>query len=212
MNRPRAATKPKKPAARPKKAAKEAPHTNPTKKPARAKRTTKKATPARGGLRRKMGAPSLLILHLDSAKLQSDGLHLTGPAAFASTWAGLGMRAEVEAIDGTDLQNLLRQLWNLAENGREFDVVVVVGHSNADGIRISADMFADWEAFAGYLRPFAPRRLLLVACKAGLSTAGDALFRRLPKLRRIYASPVNASKLLGELIQTIEDEELKKDH
>ena len=44
------------------------------------------------------------------------------------------------------------------------------------------------------------RKTQLVACKAGLSTAGDALFRRLPKLRRIYASPVNASKLLGELM------------
>ena len=193
MNRPRAATQTKKPAASPKKASKKATHPTP-----KAKRP-KKAPSALAGARPKKAAPSLLILHLDSAKLQSDGLHLTGPAAFASTWAGLGMRAEVEAIDGTDLQNLLRQLWNLAENGREFDVVVVVGHSNADGIRISADMFADWEAFAGYLRPFAPRRLLLVACvfrrtwALGPAGLGQAF-------RSIWADRSEATRLVAHVI------------
>jgi len=145
-------------------------------------------------------APSLLILHLDSAKLRRDGLHLGGPAALTSIWAGLGMGAQAETVDATDLESLRRHLQHLAEQKREFDVVVAVGHSNQEGIRIAAEEFVNWDAFAAYLQPFSPRRLLLVACKAGGWPAASSFFQKLPLLRRIYASPVNASKHLGELM------------
>ena len=81
-------------------------------------------------------------------------------------------------------------------------MVVVVGHSHAGGIRMASDhdYVTTWPAFANYLKPFGPRRLLLVACKAGRWDAGEALFSALPKLRRIYACPVNASKDFGALM------------
>jgi hypothetical protein len=41
---------------------------------------------------------------------------------------------------------------------------------------------------------------MLVACKAGRSAAGEQLFSGLPRLRRIFACPVNASKDFGKLM------------
>jgi len=67
-------------------------------------------------------------------------------------------------------------------------------------MRIASDQFVGWDAFAGYVKPFKPRRLLLVACKAGRWDAGEALFRAKPRLRRIFACPVNASRDFGALM------------
>ena len=47
------------------------------------------------------------------------------------------------------------------------------------------------------MKPFKPRRLLLVACRGGRWDAGESLFRAMPRLRRIFACPVNASKGFG---------------
>ncbi len=58
-------------------------------------------------------------------------------------------------------------------------------------IRIASDAFVDWAAFAKFIKPFRPRRLVLIACRAGRWPGARDLFRRLPALRRIYASPVN---------------------
>jgi len=81
-----------------------------------------------------------------------------------------------------------------------FDVVVVIGHSNEQGIKISSEMFATWEAFAAYLKPFKPRRLMMVACKAGRWPAANVLFKKLPRLRRIFASPVLTGRDQGALM------------
>lgn len=67
-------------------------------------------------------------------------------------------------------------------------------------MRTASDRFMPWEQFAGYLKPFKPRRLLLVACKGGRWDAGETLFGAMPRLRRIFACPVNASKDFGALM------------
>jgi hypothetical protein len=41
---------------------------------------------------------------------------------------------------------------------------------------------------------------MLVACQAGRWPAAEELFRRLPRLRRIFASPVNASLDLAQFM------------
>ncbi|HMY20806.1 MAG TPA: hypothetical protein PKA58_30990 [Polyangium sp.] len=41
---------------------------------------------------------------------------------------------------------------------------------------------------------------MMIACKAGQWPAATVLFRKLPKLRRIFASPVNASKDLANFM------------
>ena len=144
--------------------------------------------------------PSLLVLQLDSKKLQADGLCLRDHAHLTAMVGQLISDAEVTICTTTDEQDLLARLAGLAEQKRHFDVVVCIGHSNERGIQIASNRFADWEAFGGYLKPFKPRRLLLIACSAGRWPAANVLFRKLPALRRIYASPVKASKDLATLM------------
>lgn len=144
--------------------------------------------------------PSLLVLQLDSKKLQADGLCLRDHAQLTAIVGKLTSDAEVTICTTTDEQDLLAQLAGLTEQKRHFDVVVCIGHSNEDGIKIASNRFSDWEAFAGYLKPFKPRRLMLIACSAGRWPAANVLFRKLSTLRRIYASPVNASKDLANLM------------
>lgn len=144
--------------------------------------------------------PSLLVLQLDSNKLHADGLSLLDHAELTAAIGELTSDATGEILATTDTQDLLARLAGLAAQKRHFDVVVCIGHSNATGIQVASDLFASWEAFTGYLKPFKPRRLMLIACSAGRSPAANVLFRKLPTLRRIYASPVNASKQLANLM------------
>lgn len=144
--------------------------------------------------------PSLLILQLDSDKLRTDGLLFSDLASFVGVVTMLASGAVVVTRETTTLRHLLDVLGELAREGHRFDVVVAVGHSNETGIRIARDKFAEWDEFAGYIKPFEPRRLMLVACQAGRWPAASILFNKLPKLRRIFASPVNASKDLATLM------------
>jgi len=109
---------------------------------------------------------------------------------------------QVDFVPTTSLRDLLGRLAHLAEDRAEFDVIVVIGHSNHECIRVArgTDGAVPWDAFSGYLKPFAPRRLMLVACKAGRWPPAVILFRKLLKLRRILASPVNVSASLGKLL------------
>lgn len=109
-------------------------------------------------------------------------------------------KANVRHVDATDDANLQRQLRELAESGEKFDVILAVGHSNADGIRVASDRFTGWSEFAAYVQLFDPRRLILIACKAGVWPAARDLFTALPGLGHIYACPVNASKDLAAIL------------
>lgn len=146
--------------------------------------------------------PSLLVLHLDADKLRRDGLHLGDRAQVAAMFSSSTFGADVAVEDGTSHAELLRILGAFAQAKRTFDVVVVIAHSNASGIRLAADpeAFVDWAVFGRYLKPLQPRRLVFVACQAGRWPAANQLFNTLPLLRRIYASPVNASKRFGNLM------------
>jgi hypothetical protein len=154
-----------------------------------------------GSSRSRRKAPqSLLILHLDAEKLRADGLHLNEVAEFSGALSAIALGSPVVIKDTTSGDQLHRTLAELVTAGRMFDVVVVVAHSNAKTVRIASDLSVSWDAFAGYLKPFKPRRLLLVACKAGRWDAGESLFVSMLQLRRIFACPVAASKDFGALM------------
>lgn len=122
-------------------------------------------------------------------------------AAFVAALTSVGLDAAVEILDITDRASLLREFARLAEARRTFDVIVAIGHSNSGGIKLASDEpLVAWDVFANYLRPFEPKRLMLVACQAGRWPAAEKLFSRLPKLRRIFASPVNASVGLAQFM------------
>ncbi len=150
--------------------------------------------------RSKVGPQSLLILHLDVEKLRSDGLHLNDVAQFSGALSAVAFGAPVVIENTTSSGHLHETLAGFVSAKRTFDVIVVVAHSNAEGIRVASDLSVTWDAFAGYLKPLKPRRLLLVACQAGRWNAGEALFAAMPKLQRIFACPVNASKDFGALM------------
>lgn len=189
-----------------KKPSKKAAGTKPAKKKTvSTKRSAKKPTTARKPAKKKATAPkrraplrpqSLLILHLDAETLHADGLHLGDAASFSGTLSTL-LGSNVVIKDATTTSQLNEVLAGLASDGLTFDVVVVIAHSNETEIQAASDLVLPWEGFAGFLKPFKPRRLMLVACKGGRSDAGETLFNAMPHLRRIFACPVNASKDFG---------------
>lgn len=145
-------------------------------------------------------APSLLILQLDTDRLRADGLHLGDLTLVVAAIGAIASGATVEVRETTTERDLLDQLAAFAQQQRRFDVIVAIGHSNETGIRIAPERFTTWDVFASYIKPFQPKRLMLVACQGGRWPAATILFRKLPKLRRIFASPVNASKDLATLM------------
>lgn len=142
---------------------------------------------------------SLLVLHLDSRKLRQDGLHLGSVAEVAALFPRMG-GADVAMEDVRTSAELTGKMQAFRDAKRTFDVVAVIAHSNDRAIRVAEDLALEWGAFAQLLRPLSPRRLCLIACKAGRASAGESLFAAIPTLRRIYACPVNANRGFGELV------------
>jgi hypothetical protein len=147
---------------------------------------------------------SLLILHLNSAKLRQDGLHLGDLAWYVGALSAYGLGSTVQIHEPTTLAEVRDTFAALATNRNPktdpYDVIVVVGHSNEVGIQMAADHFAKWEEFAAWTKPLRPRRLLLAACRAGRFEPGDAMFAVNRDLRRIFACPVNATKDFAKLM------------
>lgn len=163
-------------------------------------RSPERATPPRRSRGRRQHPPTLLILHLDANKLRQDRLHLGQQAAFAGFLANEGLNADVTLADVIDRDQLHSTLAELVAQKRTYDVIVAVGHSNSRGIQIAANYFVEWKAFGEYLKFLEPRRLVLIACQAGQWPSAQDLFLTLKKLRRLYASPVNATKGLAQFM------------
>mgnify|MGYP006981485431 CR=1 FL=1 len=162
-------------------------------------------TPSRSTTARP-GHLSMLVVHCDSLQLKKDQLHLGSEVSIARSAAKLlsNFEAVVTVIDGTNRDSLIVDLAGLGD--RQFDVVYMVGHSNATGLRIASDPdvgFIGWDELCDYLRPFKPRRLVLAACQAGRFPAAKALFDGVGSLQQIVASPVNASKNHARLLLSV---------
>lgn len=144
--------------------------------------------------------PSLLVLVHDVGQLCADGLDLSQFAWFVAGIGAFASGADVEVRQITSVQSLHSVLASFEAAGRTFDVLVSIGHSNEQGIKAASDWFATWEEYAGTVKPLSPRRLMLIACRAGRWPAARILFRKLAKLRRIFASPVNVSFDVAKLM------------
>lgn len=163
----------------------------------RSSRTSKRKPSA--GTKSSKRPKSLLVLHLDAAKLRKDGLHFEQIADVVGALSVLD-GAHVERHDVETFTELEAKLDAFKRAKQTFDVVVIVGHSNDRRIQAAESRFLAWDLFADLLRPLAPRRLLLVACKGGRAAVGQCFFNAIPLLRRIYACPVNATKEFGQLM------------
>jgi hypothetical protein len=135
---------------------------------------------------------SLLILECDVFKLATQGLDFADQ--INATTSLLSPDARIAVVKACGKQDLLRKFAALAEADHRFRSIVVIGHSNVSGIKLASDLPASWDAFATWLRPFAPSQLILAACKSGELTPVTSMFAGLPTLQNVYAPPHTTTK------------------
>jgi hypothetical protein len=90
-------------------------------------------------------------------------------------------------------QELVQRLGEIQTIHERYRAVLIVAHSNSHGLRLTdedGDELCDWKTFATWLERLEPEQLFLIACDAGRFTGVCTLFRALPSLRKVYASPV----------------------
>lgn len=87
-----------------------------------------------------------------------------------------------------DLNVVLRKYKNPCKT------VIMIGHGNESGVKLTSDCFVNWQDLSLILEPFAPQQLLFLVCRAGDISACEILFDNIPSLRQIFASPVNVPK------------------
>ncbi len=140
---------------------------------------------------------SLLILRCDVERLRADGLALESETELIAQLSSLGLGARVSVVSHSTRADLLQKLGALH---RPFDVVVVIAHSNETGTQLASDRWASWPEVARYLDPFKPKRLLLIACRAGGWPAVAPLFSEIRSLRHLFASPANMNVASAQLL------------
>jgi hypothetical protein len=134
----------------------------------------------------------VLIVECDSAKLERQNLAL-GHQLHAAVKLAFP-RNPVELARADTRADLLKRLGTLAETGQRYRSIVIIGHSNRNGLQLTSDMFFEWGAVARWFGPFDPHRIILIACEAGRWLPCAALFNGIPCLKEIYGSPVPTYK------------------
>lgn len=138
----------------------------------------------------------MLIIECDSNRLASERLAL---GAQISRWGALALGEDsVALVRATTDSELLRGCAELAEAGRKFELVVLVGHSSIEGLRLTSERVASWTQAASWVAPFGCTRLALLACEAGALRPAAALFEGIRTLKVLYGSattvaPVDAA-------------------
>ncbi len=140
----------------------------------------------------------LLIIECDSENLASQRLNL-GSAFFQLLNHDIAKlllaKKSIILLRTSTKSTLSEQFARAIEQHGRFRAVLIVGHSNAEGIRIASNESFAWRVLGNWLEPFGPEIIFLAACEAGKSVAVRDLFEPLNEtLREIYASPV---KLYG---------------
>lgn len=135
----------------------------------------------------------LLIIECDAANLVPDRLHL-GTAydcLLAHPLLNPILPHKTVTLVKTSTASKLPEHFAGAfdEHGRS-KAILIVGHSNDEGLQLASDLFCDWRMVGKWLRPFEPQFVVLAACEAGKSKAIRQLFEPLKTLRDVYASPV----------------------
>lgn len=160
---------------------------------------------------------ALLILECDSGKLTQQNLALGEEMLNqAKMFFPQNLVSLVKSYNEADLAETFAGLFS---TGQFFRNVVIIGHSNRSGLKLSSDRFVSWEGTANWINPFQPHRVILLACEAGRWFSCAALFDNIPTLREIFGSPVSADKnqqyiILARVLHILsakkEDRELNK--
>jgi hypothetical protein len=136
----------------------------------------------------------LLIIECDSANLASDRLNL-GSLFYQllnHEIAKLFLAKKTVVLLKTSTKSRLNEEFaEVLQRYDRFRAVLIVGHSNAQGIRIASGAWFGWDVIGKWLAPFRPEMIFLAACEAGKSMAVRDLFEPLKEtLRDVYACPV----------------------
>jgi hypothetical protein len=108
-----------------------------------------------------------------------------------ATWCSLPFhKKKIVIAKAYSKEELCRALGEALESHTRFRTVLIVGHSNEQGLQLTPGEFYDWEVVGDWLKPFEPEFLLLMACRAGRSFGVLPLFQRVRSLRQVFASPV----------------------
>ena len=119
-------------------------------------------------------------------------------------------KKKIVTAKASSKDELCRTLGETLASHDRFRTILIVGHSNEHGLQLTPDKFYDWKAVGEWLKPFQPENLLLMACRAGRSSAVRTLFQQILSLRVIYASPIaffndQTHPLAGLLVALVND-------
>lgn len=144
---------------------------------------------------------SLLILECDAEKLKKQSLSVANELNQIIQILPAKISTEVALLtSAVDLQD---NFVSYKEKYSSIKVIVVIAHSNREVISIAPNMILRWEAFARWVQPFSPQQMVFVACEAGQYPSTRTLFDEIPKLSKIYASPIKTSKAQVDIIRLL---------
>ncbi len=168
----------------------------PTRNTVTRRRPTKKKPAAK-----RLPALPLLILECDADKLVRQNLSVANELHQITHLMPAKITKEVAFINSaSELQD---KFIDYKKSYSSIKLIVVIAHSNREVISVAPDMLLTWEAFARWVLPFNPQKMIFVACEAGQFPSTRTLFDEIPKLKKIYASPLKTSKAHAEVIKLL---------
>ena len=124
----------------------------------------------------------LLIIECDSANLATDRLNL-GSLFYHLLDHEIAKlflpKKTIVLLETSTKSRLNEDFARVFHRYGPFRAVLIVGHSNADGIRMATDAWLEWRVLGKWLAPFRPEMVFLAACEAGKSVAVRDLFESL---------------------------------
>jgi hypothetical protein len=99
-------------------------------------------------------------------------------------------RKKVDLLRTSTEGRLTNDFASIKEKHNRFNTILLVGHSNPQGLQLADGVFRQWAVVANWLAPFKPKTILLVACSGARFEGARALFEGLNSLRDLYGSPI----------------------
>ncbi len=134
---------------------------------------------------------SLLLIECDASKLESQSINLGQEVDSILKYVLPGKYKYVK-IDNKN--NLFLELATLKKEAMNYDVIFMVGHSNAKKIILANNFSVEWSVLPGYLDFLHPKCLVLAACEGGKFLPSHDIFEGIKSLKEIYGSPVKLQK------------------
>ena len=155
---------------------------------------------------RRPAAAHLLVIECDSARLSAQGLSVGSEIAALAGQAFPKKR--IVLIQTATCPALLKRCAEVLQEHGRFRSILIVGHSDENGLILTNDRMFQWGAVAEWIRPFSPQFVFLAACDAGHSLPAARFFVTIHSLREVYASPAKVTRshalaLVGLLVQVL---------